>query len=98
MSNYTEHWASKHVGGILSPHLKDLAIQHGPGLLLALAVLTVVTAVTSRLLASTTRTPPQLNDPVPFVFNTLQFLLDNEKFMERVRWEFPQETRVGIYS
>ena len=85
MSNYTGQLAYKHVGGILPSNWRDLAIQHVPGLLVVLGVLTVATAVASRLLISTGRKPPQLNDPVPYVFNTLQFLLDNEKFMERVR-------------
>ena len=67
--------------------LRDLAERYASGLLLTLALLVMVAALTSR--SGTSRQPPRLSDPIPFVFNTLQFVLDNEKFMKRVKCVFP---------
>jgi hypothetical protein len=31
-------------------------------------------------------TPPSLRDPIPFVFNTVQFVFNNDKFMKRATY------------
>ncbi|MCJ1323140.1 hypothetical protein MMC15_008493 [Xylographa vitiligo] len=69
--------------------LRDLAERYASGLLLTLALLVMVAALTSR--SGTSRQPPRLSDPIPFVFNTLQFVLDNEKFMKRVKCVAPHK-------
>jgi preprotein translocase subunit SecG len=47
-------------------------------------VLLISAAVTSQ--GRGTSGPPSLWDPVPFVFNTVQFLTNNHKFMTRVTY------------
>ena len=32
--------------------------------------------------------PSNLPDPIPYVFNTVQFVFNNEKFMKRVTYEY----------
>lgn len=62
--------------------LRGLAGHYAPGLLITVLSLVALVAFTSRLRA--TGEPQSLSDPIPFVFNTLQFLTNNEKFMKRV--------------
>jgi hypothetical protein len=31
-------------------------------------------------------TPPSLHDPIPYLFNTVQFVFNNEKFMKRATY------------
>lgn len=58
--------------------------QHYAGrLLLTILSLVVAAALASRFRAS--GQPPSLRDPIPFVFNTAQFVYGNEKFMNRVK-------------
>jgi hypothetical protein len=71
------------VGNGSVAQLQGLAEHYAPGLLLTILTLVVVATFASRLGAS--QQPPSLSDPIPFVFNTLQFMLDNEKFMERAK-------------
>ncbi|KAI1100576.1 putative cytochrome P450 [Jackrogersella minutella] len=53
----------------------------------ALSLLTVLVTLVALFLftpqSSTSSSPPSLNDPIPYVFNTLQFLFSNDKFTKR---------------
>ena len=62
---------------------QDLAKLYDARLLLAVLSFVVALAFASRLTAS--GQPPSLRDPIPFVFNTAQFVYGNEKFMNRVK-------------
>lgn len=62
--------------------LRGLAENHARELLVTAVFLLVLAAIVSRPKA--TRQPQKLGDPIPFVFNTFQFLTNNEKFMKRV--------------
>ena len=63
--------------------LHGFAEHYASGWLLSLLTVTIAAVLISRINAS--QQPPSLMDPIAFVFNTLQFLLDNEKFMQRVK-------------
>jgi hypothetical protein len=60
-----------------------LAEQQGSGLTATIAI--AVTTVSLVVFASRRTGPPRLFDPIPFVFNTVQYILNNEKFMVRVK-------------
>ena len=71
MSNFTIQQPLE-LAGYSSPRL----------LIILLALVALATFTTSWFTAA--GEPPRLRDNIPFVSNTLQFLLDNKKFMERV--------------
>jgi hypothetical protein len=71
-----------------SRQLQTLAENYAPRLFLAFISLVAVSFFTARFGARShkaSRQPPSLMDPIPYVFNTLQFMLANEKFMERAK-------------
>ena len=57
---------------------------HGYLITLFFCVLLTSVAVTAQ--GRKTSGPPSLWDPIPFVFNTAQFLTNNHKFMTRVTY------------
>ncbi|KAI1073514.1 cytochrome P450 [Whalleya microplaca] len=61
--------------------LFSLTEQSALALLMTLVALVVLFLFTSQ--SNATRIPPHLNDPIPYVFNTLQFLLSNDRFTKR---------------
>ena len=63
--------------------IQHLAKQFAPQLLLTFALFVTAIAFTSRVRG--TKQPPSLSDPIPYIFNTLQFLRDNDKFMARAK-------------
>jgi hypothetical protein len=68
-------------------HLQQLADGHyAPSSLLITAILflTVLVVLTAR--SQAVGEPQTLWDPVPFVFNTLQFVTNNDRFMQRVSY------------
>ena len=60
----------------------ELAGYSSPRLLIIVLALVALATLTSWFTAA--GEPPRLRDNIPFVSNTLQFLLDNKRFMERV--------------
>jgi hypothetical protein len=58
-----------------------------PGLLLAtlLSILFIAFITYTRLASPSGPQPPRLSDPIPFLYNSLQFLLNNARFMTRVQ-------------
>ena len=62
---------------------QKLTEHHAAETLVAVVSVLVVAALLSR--AWNTKEPPSLFDPIPYVYNTLQFILDNEKFMKRAK-------------
>jgi len=62
--------------------LRGLTEHYAPALLITVLSSVALMAFISWLRAA--REPQSLRDSIPFVFNTLQFLTNNEKFMERV--------------
>ena len=83
LQNTTVNYQAMEVGNSSFGHLQGLAERYVPGLLLTILSLVVVAALSSRV--RTSRQPPSLSDPIPFIFNTVQFVLDNEKFMKRAK-------------
>lgn len=65
----------------LQRHLCELLEQHASALL-GLVALTTVATIT---LASRKRGPPAFWDPIPFIYNSIQYILFNEAFMARVK-------------
>lgn len=78
------NYASPSSGGVDIGLLAPVK-QNALGLFFTIGVLLAVTALLSRLARTTSRQPPSLSDPIPYVYNTLQMLLDNDKFMQRVK-------------
>ena len=63
--------------------IQHLANNFGPQLLVGFVLLLTAAAFASR--ARGTKQPPSLSDPIPYIFNTLQFLRNNDKFMARAK-------------
>lgn len=53
---------------------------------IAIITLVVYMLLISSTSSKTARGPPSLSDPIPFVFNTLQYLFDNDRFSARARY------------
>ena len=83
MENSILNYQTMEFGNSFFEQLQNLVKHYAPRLLLTILSLVVVAAFTSRLRAS--GQPPSLRDPIPFVFNTAQFVYGNEKFMNRVK-------------
>ena len=83
MENSTLNFQTMEFGNSVFGQPQELAKNYAPGLVLTIISLVVVAAFTSRLRAS--GQPPSLSDPIPFIFNTAQFVYKNEKFMNRVK-------------
>ena len=83
MENSTLNHQTMELGNSFFGQPQDLAKHYAPRLLLTILSLVVAAALASRFRAS--GQPPSLRDPIPFVFNTAQFVYGNEKFMNRVK-------------
>lgn len=59
--------------------LRGMAEHYGSGPLVA----TVLALGAVVVFAVPRRSPPNLLDPIPFVFNTIQFVFSNQRFMSR---------------
>ena len=70
--------------GQLQLQLRGLAEQHAPGPLVVAAGALAVGALVVFAAPWKWKAPPSLLDPIPFVFNTIQFVFYNERFMIRV--------------
>lgn len=71
-----------HLQGFVSGH-------YAPSSLLATAVLFLVTLVVLTSRSKAVGEPLTLWDPIPYVFNTLQFVTNNDRFMQRVSYVLP---------
>ncbi|RYP39364.1 hypothetical protein DL768_010720 [Monosporascus sp. mg162] len=69
---------------ILLGQLRGVVENYALGLILPLVLASIVIAAFSSRQGKS-RQPPSLIDPIPFVFNTLQFVLRNETFMNRAK-------------
>jgi hypothetical protein len=65
--------------------LFEVARGYAPVFLLT-ALLALIIFAISRPGAGGVVTPPSIRDPIPFVFNTVQFVFNNEKFMKRATY------------
>lgn len=83
MENSTLEYQTMELGDRSSGQLQDLAVHYFLRLLLAILPLLLIAAFNFRPGAA--GQPPSLKDPIPFVFNTAQFVYGNEKFMGRVK-------------
>jgi hypothetical protein len=66
--------------------LFDVAWGNSPALLVALLILVIFARAIFWPGTAGGVTPPSLRDPIPFVFNTIQFVFNNDKFMKRVTY------------
>lgn len=76
------------------PQIREFAGHYSPRVLIDLFLLVLFVAFVLRF--NTAGKLQRLWDPIPCVFNTLQFLLDNERFMIRVKWVFSIEVVVAL--
>jgi hypothetical protein len=65
--------------------LFEVARGYAPAFLLT-ALLALVVFAVSRPRGGGAGTPPSIRDPIPFVFNTVQFVFNNDKFMKRATY------------
>lgn len=80
METFRSFSATENVGGLMR-QLHGLATEHVSALLAFVAL----TTIASIILASHERGPPAFWDPIPFIYNSIQYLLFNEAFMVRVK-------------
>ena len=83
MENSTLNYHNMVLEDSSSGQLQNVVMHYLPRLLLTLLPLLLIAAFNLQLRA--TGQPPSLKDPIPFVFNTFQFVYGNEKFMNRVK-------------
>ena len=69
----------------LGARLRGMAEHYGSGPLVA----TVLALGAVGVFAVPWKSPPSLLDPIPFVFNTIQFVFNNQRFMNRAMWVHP---------
>ena len=83
MANSTLNHQTMELGNSFFGAPQDVVGHYASRLLLTIVSLVVIAIFTTRIRAS--GQPPSLSDPIPFIFNTAQFVYGNEKFMNRVR-------------
>lgn len=66
--------------------LSGVARGNVPAVAAAVLALAVFARVVSRPSTAGGVVTPSITDPIPFVYNTLQFITNNEEFLKRVRY------------